>query len=212
MIFLIDFDKTITNKDSTDELLREYNPKLLNETQIKFRVGEINIKDYLSTLLGSLDFTIEKFEEEIIKRVEVDKDFSKFLSLVDDYRIVSAATENSIIAILKNSGIEIDESKIYSNGLSYDGEKLVVEYKHDYNDSFEGISKDILVEKYQKEFGKVMFIGDGSSDLCICGKADYILARKGYKLENYCIENGYDYVGYENFGNIIEIVKKLATD
>ena len=46
VIFLIDFDITISKKDSTDTLLNEYNPKLKEEIRRKYRSKEITMREY----------------------------------------------------------------------------------------------------------------------------------------------------------------------
>ena len=65
VIFLIDFDITISKKDSTDTLLNEYNPKLKEEIRRKYRSKEITMREYLKNGLESLSITKKEFLETL---------------------------------------------------------------------------------------------------------------------------------------------------
>ncbi|BDU50922.1 MtnX-like HAD-IB family phosphatase [Haliovirga abyssi] len=208
IMILIDFDKTITNKDSTDELVRIYNEDEVLNTQKSFQNKEINIKEYLSKLLGLLELSEEEFKIDIVKNVEVDRYFVEFLNFVKlkkyEYRIVSAATCENIDAVLEYNNIFIDKNKIYSNNLIFEDNKLKVEFPYEKNCGFCGICKKSILGKYKDMKYKIIYIGDGSSDICASGYADILFAKKGYGLEKYCIAENIDYYGYKNFRNIIE--------
>ena len=44
LIFLVDFDRTITMNDSTDELMNQFNPQMVEDYQKKFRRKEIRVR------------------------------------------------------------------------------------------------------------------------------------------------------------------------
>ena len=212
-IFLIDFDKTITNKDSTDELLRIYNEKELLDTQKEFRNKKINIKEYLSKLLGLLEISENEFKRDIVRNIEIDKYFLEFLDFLNsknyDYRIVSAATYESIEAIFNYNKIFIDKNRIYSNNLNFSNNKIKVEFPYDKNCGFCGICKKSILEEYKKIGYKIIYIGDGSSDICVAKYADILFAKSGYKLEKYCIENNIKHYKYKNFKDIIYEIQNI---
>jgi len=47
-----------------------------------------------------------------------------------------------------------------------------------------------------------VFIGDGVSDLPAAQHADVLFARRGLRLEEYCIENGITYIPFDTFADI----------
>ena len=51
LIFLVDFDRTITMNDSTDELMNQYNPQMVEEYQKSFRRGDLRVREYIKGLL-----------------------------------------------------------------------------------------------------------------------------------------------------------------
>jgi 2,3-diketo-5-methylthio-1-phosphopentane phosphatase len=202
-IFLVDFDRTITDRDTTDSLLQRYNPELLEEKRKLFRRGELDVKGYLKVLLESISMTEEEYLKEISEGVEVDSFFEYFSQNINDMRIVSAGTYHNVLSNLEKAGIKFPKEHIYSNILKFDGDKIKVEFPDP--DSFEGICKRSVVEKYIKEYEEVIFIGDGSSDYHGASKAHRVFAKKGLRLEEYCLENKIEYTPYENFGDIIKI-------
>lgn len=202
-IFLVDFDRTITDRDTTDALLQRYNPSLLAESRKLFRKGELDVKGYLKVLLESISLTEEEYKREISVGIEVDSFFEHFYKNIDDVRIVSAGTYHNVLANLEKEGIKFPEKHIYSNELKFDGNQMKVEFPDE--DSFEGICKGSVVEKYKKEYEEVVFIGDGSSDYYGASKAHKVFAKRGLKLEEYCLENKIEYTPYGNFGDIIKI-------
>ena len=56
LIFLVDFDRTITMNDSTDELMNQYNPQMVDDTKEALKskgltmnrrgVGNIAVENY----------------------------------------------------------------------------------------------------------------------------------------------------------------------
>ena len=65
VIFLIDFDITISKKDSTDTLLNEYNPKLKEEIRRKYRSKEITMREILLPWTGSISCGNCKTERDV---------------------------------------------------------------------------------------------------------------------------------------------------
>ncbi|ADO82378.1 HAD-IB family phosphatase [Ilyobacter polytropus] len=202
-IFLVDFDKTISDRDTTDAILERHNPDLLASTRKLFRKGEIDIKKYLQILVESLSMTEKEFEKEISVGIKIDSFFKDFFQKDHEIRIVSAGTYHNVISNLKKAGIKFPEEHIYSNILKFQGKKIKVEFPD--ADSFEGICKRRVVEKYKEEYKEVVFIGDGSSDYYGASKAHRVFAKKGLRLEEYCLANNIEYTSFESFEEIIKI-------
>ncbi|WP_320046181.1 HAD-IB family phosphatase [uncultured Ilyobacter sp.] len=202
-IFLVDFDRTISDRDTTAAILERHNPELLLSTRKIFRNGEIDIKRYLQILIESLSMTEKEFEKEISIGIEIDSFFKDFFQKNHEIRIVSAGTYHNVMSNLKKAGIEFPKEHIYSNILKFHGKKIKVEF-HD-ADSFEGICKKKVVEKYIEKYKEVVFIGDGSSDYYGASKAHRVFAKRGLRLEEYCLANNIEYTPYESFEDIIKI-------
>jgi hypothetical protein len=62
------------------------------------------------------------------------------------------------------------------------------------------------------EIPLIVFIGDGVSDLPAAREADVLFARKGLRLEEYCIENKIAYIGFDTFADIQVEVEKIRKE
>lgn len=208
LIFLVDFDRTITLNDSTDELMNQFNPQLVEEYQGKFRRGELRVREYIKGLLESLKLTKEDYEKAVSRNLQIDPDFKKFIELGYEMRIVSAGTYENILPNFQKEGIDIPLEHIYSNKLTFREDNIEITFPYDNEDSDEGICKKTILLKYKQKYKKVFFIGDGYSDIGAASKADFVFAKRGRYLEKYCLEKGIDVFVYDTFHDIIEYVKK----
>jgi 2,3-diketo-5-methylthio-1-phosphopentane phosphatase len=202
-IFLIDFDKTISFKDSTDTLMEAHNYELLMDYQRLFRAKKLRVREYLKGLLESLNMDEATYMDEVSKNLPLDPHFKEFVGLGHDFRIVSAGTYFNIIPNLKKEGILVPREHIYSNDIAFKSDgSLEVFFPHENGDSRDGICKRTVVEKYKKIYDQVIFIGDGVSDFDCADVADFVFAKVGLRLANYCEENNIPYIPYESFKDI----------
>lgn len=144
LIFLVDFDRTITMNDSTDELMNQFNPQMVEDYQKKFRRKEIRVRDYIKGLLESLKLTKEEYKEAVTKNLIIDSSFKEFLKLGYEMRVVSAGTYENILPNFEKEGIQIPLEHIYSNKLDFTKEGLKLSFPYDKDDCDEGISKKLL--------------------------------------------------------------------
>jgi 2-hydroxy-3-keto-5-methylthiopentenyl-1-phosphate phosphatase len=88
-----------------------------------------------------------------------------------------------------------------------------------HNDSELGHDKALSLQEYkagaamESDNGTIpliVFIGDGVSDLPAARESDVLFARRGLKLEEYCIENKLEYIPFDTFADIQKEVIKLA--
>lgn len=67
-------------------------------------------------------------------------------------------------------------------------------------------------EAADDEIPLIVFIGDGVSDLPAAREADVLFARKGLRLEEYCIENKIPYIGFDTFAGIQKEIKSIMKE
>jgi len=183
LIFLIDFDITISKRDSTDTLLSVYQPELKADIRKKYRSGEITMKEYLQTGIESLNITKEEFLETL-KLVGIDETFVDFVKSGIEFKIVSAGTKLNI------SG------------------KITVSFPYLDKEQYYGVDKKEAVQKYKDEGYTVYFVGDGPSDYRAIEVADFSFVRKGTRAIKFCQENEIDFFEFENFDEILNYLKK----
>ncbi len=69
------------------------------------------------------------------------------------------------------------------------------------------ICKCFYLQRRQQEGYRVIYIGDGVSDLCPAPKADYIFARR--KLLVYCQEHSIPHTPFETFNEVVSGIQNL---
>lgn len=103
--------------------------------------------------------------------------------------------------------------------IAQDGSKWKPVWRHDTelgHDKAQSINEYRAVaneESAEDEIPLIVFIGDGVSDLPAAREADVLFARKGLRLEEYCIENKIPYIGFNTFADIqVEIEQLIKED
>ncbi len=204
-IFLIDFDITISKNDSTDVLLEIHNKQKKQEILELYRNGKLTIREYIKYGLESLDLTKEEYINTLKNNVKIDDTFQYFLDNKFNYRIVSAGSNLNVLASLLGNGIEIKEDMIISNDLVFDNDKITVVNTYLDDNSYYGVDKGAIVKEFQNNGYRVIYLGDGPSDYEAAKVADYVFARSGTRLVNFCNNNNIEFLEFENF---IEVVEK----
>ena len=207
-IFLIDFDITISQNDSTDTLMQVFNPEKHNKIKAKYRSGEITMREYLKDGLESLKITKEQFLETL-KLVKIDETFKHFVESGHKFKIVSAGTTLNILGALEHSGIKLSEDDVISNGIFFDGNKITITNPYLDAEEYYGVDKKEIVEKYKKQGYKVYFLGDGPSDYRAIEIADFVFVRKGTRAVKFCQENE---IPFEEFADFDEVLRKVGNE
>lgn len=178
LIFLIDFDITISKRDSTDTLLSVYQPELKEDIRKKYRSGEITMKEYLQTGIESLNITKEEFLETL-KLVGIDETFVDFVKSGIKFRIVSAGTKLNIAGVLRNYGIDLNEDEIISNDIKFDENKITVSFPYLDKEQYYGVDKKRLFRNIKMKVIRFISLG---TDLRITGRLKwqiFLLLEKG---------------------------------
>jgi len=206
-IFLIDFDITISNKDSTDVLLETHQPEFKQELRKRYRAGEYSIREFIKYGLGSLNITKEQYIQTLQENVTIDETFIDFVKSGVEFKIVSAGSRLNVQGTLLKYGIKLPDSEVISNDLKFSGtdkNQITVENPFLDKEGYYGVDKKEAVENYKKKGYKTYFVGDGPSDYKALEVADFAFVRKGTRAVKFCEENGIEFFEFDNFNEILE--------
>ena len=206
-IFLIDFDITISNKDSTDVLLETHQPEFKQELRKRYRAGEYSIREFIKYGLGSLNITKEQYIQTLQENVIIDETFIDFVKSGAKFKIVSAGARLNVQGTLSKYGINLPDSEVISNDLKFSGtdkNEITVENPFLDKEGYYGVDKKEAVENYKKKGYKTYFVGDGPSDYKALEVADFAFVRKGTRAVKFCEENGIEFFEFDNFNEILE--------
>lgn len=203
-IFLIDFDRTISNEDSTDVLLETHNPEFKKDLRKKYKAGKVTIRQFIKEGLSSLNITKDEYIKTLQEKVTIDESFKDFVKSGLEFRIVSAGSRLNVQGSLLGYGIDLPDEKIISNDLKFDGNKITVENLFLDKEKIYGVDKKEAVEKFKKQGYEVIYVGDGPSDYRAMEVADFVLVRKGTRAVKFCSENGINFREFESFSEILK--------
>ena len=210
-IFLIDFDITISKKDSTDVLLETHQPEFKQELRKKYRAGEYSIREFIKYGLGSLNITKEQYIQTLQENVTIDETFIDFVKSGEEFKIVSAGARLNVQGTLSKYGINLPDSEVISNDLKFSGtdkNQITVENPFLDKEGYYGVDKKEAVENYKKKGYKTYFVGDGPSDYKALEVADFAFVRKGTRAVKFCEENGIEFFEFGDFDEILKWRKK----
>ena len=203
-IFLIDFDRTISNEDSTDVLLETHNPEFKKDLRKRYKAGKVTIRQFIKEGLSSLNITKDEYIKTLQEEVTIDESFKDFVKSGLEFRIVSAGSRLNVQGSLLGYGIDLPDEKIISNDLKFDGNKITVENPFLDKEKIYGVDKKEAVEKFKKQGYEVIYVGDGPSDYRAMEVADFVLVRKGTRAVKFCSENGINFREFESFSEILK--------
>ena len=204
VIFLIDFDITISKRDSTDVLLENHNPEYKQVIMEKYRNKEITMREFIKFGLESLNITKEEYVRTLSENVTIDTTFIDFIKSGIEFRIVSAGTRLNIQGSLLKYNINLKDEDIISNDISFEGNKITISNPFLDTEQYYGVDKKEIVRSYQEKGYKVYFVGDGPSDYRAIETADFSFIRKGTRAIKFCEENNIDFFEFDNFNEILE--------
>ena len=199
-----DFDGTITKEDSVNSFFEMYASDKWLESEKLWIEGKISSRENAIIQVGMLKNVSQKQLDDYINSIEVDDYFLEFTDYVKSKNIkltiLSDGFDLFIKKILERYNLDIP---FYANKLIYDDGKFSIEFPY-YNDRCEKKAGMCKCEKVKEK--SFCYIGDGTSDLCIASKADFLFASK--KLHKYCEENYIKHSHFTSFRNIINILKE----
>lgn len=200
-LYLIDFDGTITKKDTLDYLAKKLYPEFYDEWGRKIMNGEFTVKEWVEEFEKNFKFKKEDYDE-ILESIEIDESFIKFIEN-KNVIILSGGFDYNIKKILKK--YEIENIKIYANQLEFiENNRIKVNMIHfNENNHSQPVCKDSILLKYRKEYNKIIYIGDGITDLTVSKLADIVYAKKGKYLEEYLKKENIEHSIFNTFDDIL---------
>lgn len=199
-----DFDGTITKQDSVNVFLEKYTGEKWLESEKLWIDGKISSRENAIIQVGLLNNISQKQLDDYINSIKIDDYFLEFVDFVKlnniKLTILSDGFDLFIKKVLERYNLNIP---FYANKLIYKNDKFSIKFPY-YNESCDkkaGMCKCNKVK--EKSF---CYIGDGTSDLCIAAKADFLFASK--KLHEYCVKNNIKHSHFTSFRNIIDVLKE----
>lgn len=198
-----DFDNTITRGDILDELLARFTVDrkwvALEEAWQKGRIGS---RKCLGGQLRSVRITRKKLHE-YLKKVRIDPHFKKlyrFLKRKGFHPVILSDSFSMIIReVLKNNGVK--GVPVYANRMEIRKDHVIPSFPYSSGPCGGcGNCKAKHLLKKRETGVKIIYIGDGLSDLCAVDQSDVVFAKDA--LLEYMKKRKKPCVPYRDLGEV----------
>jgi len=202
LAILTDLDGTITPLNVLNALFDRFGGPECRELARRWDHGEISLDQEYT--LGFATISASQSEmETLLREVPIDPAFPQFVTMCRQrgipLAIVSDGLRWYIEYILHNHGVY--GVQIYACEIAFQNPGYSFSYPHaDPAAPLRGTSKRSLVEAYQRQGYRVIFIGDGNNDADPASAADTVFARDN--LLRYAQNAGMPAVGFDGFEEI----------
>ncbi|KAI9055918.1 hypothetical protein LZ554_000854 [Drepanopeziza brunnea f. sp. 'monogermtubi'] len=228
IICFSDFDGTIFMQDTGHILFDAHGcgSKHRQVLDSQIHSGERSFREVSEEMWGSLNVPFDDGFMVMKDSLEIDPDFRAF----HDFCVLNSIPFNVISAGLKpilrrvldeflgeeqaaHIDIVANEAEIKEDGSQW---KPIwrhdTELGHDKALSITEAREQANLEAEDGTIPLIVFIGDGVSDLPAAREADVLFARRGLRLEEYCVENRIPYLGFDTFADIQKEIKMIMEE
>lgn len=204
MLFIVDFDGTISQKDTLDAMLERFADPAWETLEQSWLAGEIDAVECMSqqvSMIRADQLSLEKFFREI-KLDYGFKAFYQYASQIGKVIIASDGLDQAIKISMQHAGFP--SVPFFSNHLNYEpnGIKMTFPNRQANCQGGNGNCK-CAVAQSQKQYPneKIVLVGDGKSDACIAAKADVVFAKG--KLIKHCETHNIPHTPFSNFEEVL---------
>lgn len=205
-------------------------PERRAELAQQMETGERTFREVSDELYASLDVPFDNGFEVMKTALEIDPDFQDFHEFCVNnnipFNVISAGLKPVLRRVLdhflgenmsKHIDIVANDAKITTT--EEGGATWEAVWRHDTDlghDKAQSINEYKDAARQESENGTVpmiVFIGDGVSDLPAAREADVLFARRGLRLEEYCIEHKIEHFAFDTFSDILrEVINIMKED
>lgn len=204
VLVIADFDGTVSPMDVGFEVLQKFTGRGWEEIDRAYCSGEIGSKEAYSRIAALIRGTREEMEQYVQIHAAVDPHFVSFYAFCRrmgmDLRILSDGLDFYIDLVLKKGGL--GDIPFFSNVARFrDGRGFAIEFPES-NPACDrcGTCKSLILQRLKPAFDRIIYIGDGYSDVCPAEKADVVFA-KGILLKTFS-KRGLPCIRYRDFKDI----------
>jgi 2-hydroxy-3-keto-5-methylthiopentenyl-1-phosphate phosphatase len=203
-----DFDGTISVQDVGNRLFHHFSDGKSDGPVALWRADKIDSQQCLIDEAALMRDITEADLSEFIDRLEIDPTFGPFAVFCRIHYwplyILSDGLDIYINRLLKQNGLA--GLPVFSNGAILENGRLRLSWPWLDNGCDRCANcKGFQIRRLRTPGQTAVYIGDGKSDLCALPEADLVLA-KGF-LADHCRENGIDFVPFNDFAEITDILK-----
>jgi 2,3-diketo-5-methylthio-1-phosphopentane phosphatase len=209
---LCDFDGTISTEDVIDGLLTRFGRPGWQELEDNWVAGLIGSRECMQGQVALLDVSREELDTHL-DTLQIDPAFPAFVAaaraLGHRVSVVSDGLDYAIHRILSRYGL--DDLPVAANrwNATDDSRRWRLDSPFSVPGCASGTCKCTCVESASPaSTTPVLLIGDGRSDFCASGAANFVFAKG--KLAAYCREQDLPHHAIVGFADALDLLNRLA--
>ncbi len=208
MLFIIDFDGTLSVKDTIDDMLEHFADPSWEDAEKSWLNGDITAVECMTQQIRMVkadNITLEGF----FRGIQLDATFLPFYKHISQFAkvaIVSDGLDHSVKVAMRNAAMP--DIPVYANHLHFVPDGIDITFPNLVNgcDGGNGTCKCAVARNLSLESGgPVVLIGDGKSDACLAGRADVVFAKGS--LIKHCEKNNIPHHKFQTFADVLAKVK-----
>ncbi len=199
---LADFDGTVTRTDVAEDLLDEFAPPEWWEIEGEHRAAKIGVREAMIRQFA----LVHASQEEMLRFVDAHAHLDETFPAFADYcrrrgiliEIVSEGLDFYIRRLLDAWRISLP---VRMNRTTFDGGRIVISYPYaDSTCTLCGTCKLHRLFELRMQGYRIVYVGDGHSDLCPAIEADVVFAKK--ELADLCRGEEIDFIPFDTFADV----------
>lgn len=206
-----DFDGTITTHDTLELIIDThptgYDMRMAFEADLLG--GQTTFRAGLAKMFEQIEMEWEEAMRVVKAGSKIDPHFPEFAAWCSQrgmpVHVLSSGFRSIIQTMLNDAGV--NDIRITSNFATVEGRRWVLSWN---DDSGHGHDKAASLKAAKAAGKRVVFMGDGISDVASAAEADILFARKGRTLERIARERGLPFIPFDNFAEVKERLSAIV--
>jgi len=208
---LLDFDGTITVRDSSELALRRFAQGSWEECDEMLDRGEIGLEECMRRQFSLVKATPEEITDYLDGAVDVRDGYVSLLDVLSKKAchvgVVSAGLDFFINNLLKKT-LDIVDLEITTGRAKWKDGFVHFSFPAIQNEGALDFKQDTVIE-VRKRCGSVIYIGDGSSDYNPARASDLVYAVEGSRLALLCEKESLPYRTFSTFNEVEKSIYKF---
>jgi 2-hydroxy-3-keto-5-methylthiopentenyl-1-phosphate phosphatase len=205
-LIVVDFDGTITERDTLDEMCQTYAPEEWAAAESDLTQRTMTLREVIAAEFAPIRGDHDTIVSETVGRARVRAGFAEFVQAAEEAGdrvvVVSSGFESVIRPILEREGL--GRLEVVAHDVRFTPEGGVVDFRHGEPCPVCGEECKSSVVDEMRDGHEVAYIGDGYSDRCAAQAADVRFARR--TLASYLDREGVDYIPFDDFTNVRNVL------
>lgn len=191
-----DFDGTITNRDSIVFLTERFGAgaDFRAEMLEKIKTGELSVFEVIARELATISVGWDEAVAALKEHIKVDPSFPRFVDWCKEagypLEVLSSGMYPVVALFVSEFGLPFHAHRVTPDPDGWRFEKDELQ------------DKCRILRSHSRDSGKIVYIGDGTSDLAVIPYVDVLFAKKGYFLFDYCSAKGIPFYAFDTFDEV----------